>query len=34
MFIDVFVIRWNSLTGKYPRRHKSPASSPQKGVAG
>jgi len=22
MFIDVFVIRWNSLTGKYPRRHK------------
>jgi glycosyltransferase involved in cell wall biosynthesis len=24
MFIDVFVIRWNSLTGKYPRR-KTPA---------
>jgi len=22
MFIDVFIIRWNSLTGKYPRRHK------------
>jgi glycosyltransferase involved in cell wall biosynthesis len=22
MFVDVFVIRWNSLTGKYPRRHK------------
>jgi dolichyl-phosphate beta-glucosyltransferase len=22
MFIDVFVIRWNSLTGKYPRRSK------------
>jgi dolichyl-phosphate beta-glucosyltransferase len=22
MFIDVFVIRWNSLTGKYPRRPK------------
>jgi len=22
MFIDVFVIRWNSLTGKYPRRIK------------
>jgi dolichyl-phosphate beta-glucosyltransferase len=22
MFIDVFVIRWNSLTGKYPRRTK------------
>jgi dolichyl-phosphate beta-glucosyltransferase len=22
MFIDVFLIRWNSLTGKYPRRQK------------
>jgi dolichyl-phosphate beta-glucosyltransferase len=22
MFVDVFVIRWNSITGKYPRRHK------------
>jgi glycosyltransferase involved in cell wall biosynthesis len=22
MFIDVFIIRWNSLTGEYPRRHK------------
>jgi dolichyl-phosphate beta-glucosyltransferase len=22
MFVDVFAIRWNSLTGKYPRRHK------------
>jgi dolichyl-phosphate beta-glucosyltransferase len=22
MFVDVFVIRWNSLIGKYPRRHK------------
>ena len=22
MFVDVFVIRWNSITGKYPHRHK------------
>jgi dolichyl-phosphate beta-glucosyltransferase len=22
MFVDVFAIRWNSITGKYPRRHK------------
>ena len=22
MFVDVFAIRWNSLTGKYPRHHK------------
>ncbi len=22
MFVDVFAIRWNSLTGKYPRNHK------------
>jgi dolichyl-phosphate beta-glucosyltransferase len=22
MFVDVFAIRWNSLIGKYPRRHK------------
>jgi glycosyltransferase involved in cell wall biosynthesis len=22
MFADVFAIRWNSITGKYPRRHK------------
>jgi dolichyl-phosphate beta-glucosyltransferase len=22
MFVDVFAIRWNSLTGQYPRRHK------------
>jgi dolichyl-phosphate beta-glucosyltransferase len=21
MFVDVFAIRWNSITGKYPRRH-------------
>ena len=26
MFIDVFVIRWNSLTGKYPRRHEITSS--------
>jgi dolichyl-phosphate beta-glucosyltransferase len=25
MFIDVFLIRWNSLTGKYPRRQKQPS---------
>ena len=27
MFIDVFVIRWNSLTGKYRRRKPATPSS-------
>jgi hypothetical protein len=28
MFIDVFVIRWNSLTGKYPRRKTTTPATP------